>query len=100
LSRWHDLGHGDRESAIQAGSCLTHRRAQILELLAAGHAPKEIARLLQLALPTVHEQIQAVRHILGARNNAQLVARAVDLGFLPVGALERAHAVQPDPVEP
>jgi PAS domain S-box-containing protein len=61
---------------------LTPRQRQILELLAAGQAPKVIARQLGLMETTVRNHIRLLFLALGAHSQLEAVARARDYGLI------------------
>ncbi|MGB0683918.1 MAG: helix-turn-helix domain-containing protein [Magnetovibrionaceae bacterium] len=60
---------------------LTPRQRQVLDLLVAGKANKEIARDLNLSEPTVKIHLSAVMTALGARNRTHAAVKAARLGF-------------------
>ncbi|TDD66316.1 LuxR C-terminal-related transcriptional regulator [Actinomadura rubrisoli] len=61
---------------------LTRREREVLVLLADGLSAPEAARRLGLATSTVRSHLERVHAKLGARTQAQAVARAVRLGLL------------------
>jgi len=61
---------------------LSDRERDILELLAAGAADKEIARQLHLSLNTVKWHNRQIYAKLGVENRTQAVAKAVELNLL------------------
>jgi DNA-binding NarL/FixJ family response regulator len=60
---------------------LTPRQLQVLQLLLRGLTSKQIAAELDLTTGTVHNHVAALSGALGARNRAQLVATAIELGY-------------------
>ena len=52
---------------------LSERQKQVCELLAKGFSDKEIAKELNLALPTVKSHIQSVKYVFRAKNRVSLV---------------------------
>lgn len=52
---------------------LSERQKQVCELLARGFSDKEIAKELDLALPTVKLHIQSVKYVFRAKNRVSLV---------------------------
>jgi LuxR family transcriptional regulator, maltose regulon positive regulatory protein len=62
---------------------LTGREVEVLGLLAAGLANKQIARELVVTLETAKKHVSHVLGKLGAANRTQAVARARELGLLP-----------------
>jgi LuxR family maltose regulon positive regulatory protein len=70
--------------AVAAGLAepLTDRELEVLGLLAAGMANKQIAAELVVALDTVKKHVSHVLGKLGAANRTQAVARARELGLV------------------
>jgi len=62
---------------------LSERELEVLALLASGRTNSEIARDLYVALGTVKTHANNIYRKLGARNRAEALARARDLGLLP-----------------
>lgn len=60
---------------------LTEREGEILALLIDGHSNKEIGRRLNLHEFTIKSHLKRVFRKLDARNRAQAVKRAIDLGL-------------------
>ena len=56
---------------------LNSREREILELVINGQSAKAIANKMGLSPRTVERHIENCRHKLGARNSAQLVAKAL-----------------------
>ena len=71
--------------AVAAGLAepLTDRELEVLGLLAAGMANKQIAAELVVALDTVKKHVSHVLGKLGAANRTQAVTRARQLGLIP-----------------
>ena len=67
-----------------SGQGLTDRKIQILQMLADGHTPKEIAAQLGIMQRTVKKHLVGSQEILGATSRAQMIARAVALGHFHV----------------
>ena len=65
-----------------AGSPVTHRQREVLELMAEGCSNKLIAYKLQLTEGTVKQHVAAVLKTLGATNRTQAVAAARSAGVL------------------
>ena len=61
---------------------VTDREQQVLELAAAGHSAKGVARQLDISPRTVERHLANLRHKLRARNRSELLAAAHDFGFL------------------
>ena len=61
---------------------LTVRQAEVLALLAEGHANKEIRYRLGIAERTVRAHLTELFHLLGANSRMQAVIRARDLGLI------------------
>lgn len=62
---------------------LSARELEVLELLAAGRANRQIADELFVALDTVKKHVSHILGKLGASNRTQAVVRARDLGLIP-----------------
>src|SRR5262249_60386167 len=62
---------------------LSDRELEVLRLLAAGMANKQIANELVVALETAKKHVSHILGKLGAANRTQAVARARELGLLP-----------------
>jgi DNA-binding NarL/FixJ family response regulator len=62
---------------------LTPREAQVLDLLADGRPPGEIAHLLDLRMSTVRDHVKSLRTKLGCNSATQLVVTAHRLGLVP-----------------
>ena len=62
---------------------LSARELEVLELLAAGRANRQIADELFVALDTVKKHVSHILDKLGASNRTQAVVRARDLGLIP-----------------
>jgi len=63
---------------------LTRRQTEILELVRAGLPSKRIARRLGLVEGTVNNQVAAILQVLHAESRTHAVARAIELGVLPM----------------
>lgn len=82
---FHVLAHFLHERSLRlsglrptfARPSLSSREKQCLELLARGHAPKQIAYELDLAIGTVRLYLSSARSKLGAANKYEAIARAV-----------------------
>lgn len=68
-----------RTSAVH----LTPRQKEVLQLLLRGLTSKQIAGALGLTTGTVNNHVAALSDALGARNRAQAVAKALELGYRP-----------------
>ena len=62
---------------------LTEREREVLLLLAAGKANREIADQLVVTLDTVKKHLTHIFGKLGAASRTQAIARARELGLLP-----------------
>jgi DNA-binding NarL/FixJ family response regulator len=60
----------------------TQRQIMVLEALARGRRPEEIAATLHISRDTVYEYLESCRNRLGARTNYQLMVIAERLGLL------------------
>jgi DNA-binding NarL/FixJ family response regulator len=75
-------GGGLRGAAGGGSGGLSEREMQVLRLVAAGNANKEIARQLAIAERTAKFHVSSLMNKLGAGNRAQVVALAVQRGLL------------------
>jgi DNA-binding NarL/FixJ family response regulator len=69
----------------EGGRCvpeLTTRQAEVLALLAQGHANKEIRHQLGIAERTVRAHLTELFHLLGANSRMQAVIRGRELGLI------------------
>jgi DNA-binding NarL/FixJ family response regulator len=73
----------ERNDAAIKSLGLTDRELQILNLLAAGQANKEIARTLDVSPNTVKTHIANLFQKLGAERRTQAIQKARDLKILP-----------------
>ena len=64
------------------GYGLTFRQLTILQLVAAGHADKEIANVLGISTPTVSKHVANILHKMGAPSRTQAGVRGVKEGLL------------------
>src|SRR5215210_273568 len=62
---------------------LSERELEVLALLASGRTNSEIARDLYVAVGTIKAHVNNIYRKLGARNRAEVLARARDLELLP-----------------
>ena len=63
-------------------SLLTSREAQVLQLIVSGKSNKEIARMIFRTERTVEYHRNRLMHKIGAHNAAELVKRAIAMGFV------------------
>ncbi len=71
------------EIPAQPSSCpLTHREVQCIEGLASGLSNSDIAKRLQISVPTVALHLSNARRKLGAKTREQAVALAVTRGLI------------------
>ena len=68
--------------AAGAMPVLSVRQAEVLGLLAEGHANKEIRHRLAIAERTVRAHLTELFHLLGANSRMQAVIRARELGLI------------------
>lgn len=73
-----------RSSSKRESSPLTTRQREVLQLLAEGHAVKEIATVLNVAARTVEFHKYRIMEELGLRTVAELTQYALKHGILPV----------------
>jgi DNA-binding CsgD family transcriptional regulator len=62
---------------------LSERELEVLSLLASGKTNSEVARDLFVSVGTVKSHTGNIYRKLGAKNRAEALARARDLGVLP-----------------
>jgi DNA-binding CsgD family transcriptional regulator len=62
---------------------LSDREREVLALLASGRTTSEAARDLFISVGTVKSHTADIYRKLGAKNRAEAIARARDLGLLP-----------------
>jgi len=63
---------------------LTHRQAEILQLLAEGHSTKEIANILHISPRTVETHKYNMMHELKLKTTADLVKYAIKQGIISI----------------
>jgi DNA-binding NarL/FixJ family response regulator len=80
------LGIFLRRATKLASEKLTTRQREVLQLLAEGHAMKEVADLLQVSTRTVAFHKYTIVEQLGVKTNAELVQYALEHGMLKKGA--------------
>ncbi len=74
----------------QTAESLTDREVEVLKLLAAGKANKEIAQLLQLSDKTVKVHVSIILAKLGMQSRTQAAVFATRLGLTPSAGAARA----------
>lgn len=74
--------HAEGEPDASATAPLTEREREVLDMLSTGNTNKEIARRLDLAEVTVKLHTRRILRKLGARNRADAVRRAQEVGLL------------------
>ena len=79
LQGGHAFGPADCAAAMPI---LTPRQAEVLALLAEGHANKEIRHRLGIAERTVRAHLTELFHLLGANSRMQAVIRGRELGLI------------------
>lgn len=85
---WKEQAHRARQFTAE----LTPRQAEIVQLLAEGRAPKEIAALLNVSLKTVMFHKYHVMDIFNLRSNADVVLFALQKGLImPMRDSRTAH---------
>ena len=100
LKQWQ---HRNLKSSSPAGSALTNRQMDVLQLIAEGLSGKEIGRLLSVSLKTVEKHRQSLMDKLDIHEIATLTRYAVSKGvvesnFAPInrsGALARSRLRAP-----
>ena len=71
-----------RLSDVPAAQPLTQREVEVLRLMAAGYANREIGQALHLAEGTVKNHVSNVLLKLGVRDRTRAVLRALELGLV------------------
>jgi DNA-binding NarL/FixJ family response regulator len=79
-------GIARRIAARESRSPLTHREQEVLRMLCDGLGHVEIGERLDISERTARAHVAAIREKLNAVNAAQAVARAFELGLLPLTA--------------
>lgn len=79
-ARPRDAFTGNPQALASLG--ISGRELEVLQLLAAGHANKEIAARLHLSPHTVKTHVARLLEKLGAKRRTDAIARARDLGIL------------------
>jgi DNA-binding CsgD family transcriptional regulator len=69
--------------ALCLGHRLTARELEILDHLAEGLPPGQIAHLLQIRVSTIRDHVKSLRAKLDCTSATQLVIRAHRLGLVP-----------------
>jgi ATP/maltotriose-dependent transcriptional regulator MalT len=78
-----DEAPGDDAGCDQIAEPLTEREREVLALLASGRTNAEAARDLFVSVGTIKSHTGNIYRKLGAKNRAQAISRARDLGLLP-----------------
>jgi ATP/maltotriose-dependent transcriptional regulator MalT len=78
-----DETRGGDASRDQIAEPLTEREREVLALLASGRTNAEAARDLFVSVGTIKSHTGNIYRKLGAKNRAQAISRARDLGLLP-----------------
>jgi DNA-binding NarL/FixJ family response regulator len=97
LARLDRLLARSRGRALKPALELTEREIEILQLIAEGCPPGEVARRLFIAPKTVSSHVQRIFVKLGVHTRAQAVAMAYAAGLIHVGPASdevEAHAVE------
>ena len=79
------LGVFFRRAAKPATEKLTMRQREVLQLLAEGHAMKEVADLLEVSTRTIAFHKYSIMEHLGVKTSAELVQYAFEHGMLKKG---------------
>jgi DNA-binding NarL/FixJ family response regulator len=77
-------GIARRIAARESSSPLTHREQEVLRMLCDGLGHVEIGERLEISERTARAHVAAIREKLGAVNATQAVAKAFELGLLPL----------------
>ena len=73
-----------------AGSRLTRRQREVLQLVAEGKTMKEVATVLSISTRTAESYKYEIMRALGVHSNAQLVHYAIRIGLITVPRLKAA----------
>jgi DNA-binding NarL/FixJ family response regulator len=76
---------GPRPTTAANAAGLTHREAQVMQLLEAGLSNAEIASQLVLSRRTVDNHVSAILRKLGVPTRGEAADQAQTLGFGPAG---------------
>jgi DNA-binding NarL/FixJ family response regulator len=79
-----DLAH--RLRALRLGPAITPREREILALIAAGHANKEIAAIFEISEDTVKRHVSHILEKLDVNDRAQATAEAIRRGIVKMEA--------------
>jgi DNA-binding NarL/FixJ family response regulator len=96
LARLERLLARSRGRALKPALELSEREIEILQLIAEGRPPGEVARLLFIAPKTVSSHMQRIFVKLGVHTRAQAVAMAYAAGLIQVGSVQQeveAHII-------
>jgi len=94
LARLERLLTRSRGRALRPVLELSEREVEILQLIAEGCPPGEVARRLFIAPKTVSSHVQRIFVKLGVHTRAQAVAIAYAAGLIQVGVADRDEALQ------
>ena len=86
VTRGVPLGVVLRRATKPARERLTARQREVLQLLAEGHAMKEVADLLEVSTRTIAFHKYSIMEHLGVKTSAELVQYALKHGMLKKGA--------------
>ncbi len=84
-------------SLAEPAELLTPRERDVLKLIGEGKTTSEIARALRISSKTVDSYRGFLKRKLGARDNGQLVCRAVQLQLMEKQRNGAAHKISPEP---
>jgi DNA-binding CsgD family transcriptional regulator len=97
LARLERLLDRSRSRTVKPAIDLSEREIEILQLLAEGWPPAEVARQLYIAPKTVSSHLQRIFGKLGVHTRAQAVAVAYAAGVIQVGVANQeveAHVIE------
>ena len=87
---------GRVHSELDPSLCLSNRQAGIVDCLSGGLQPKQIASLVHRSYHTLVEHINRAARALGAHTKAELVALAIQHGFVVLPPPPRL-GIDPEP---
>ena len=76
---------GDKTEAVVAVTLLSKREIQVLHWVKNGKTNQEIAKILDLSLPTVKNHLQSIMRKLNVNNRAQAVGKSATLRLIVPG---------------
>lgn len=91
---------GSLPSPFSAGSSLSEREVEIIELVATGLTNQEIAQRLMISKRTVDNHVSNIFSKTGARNRVALINWAMDNGKICRDGFNCCHLENPEAIGP